>query len=46
MMLGVAQCVGHLIPLQSQRVRQNHFYRSAYIEKKVVRSPDQHQTNG
>ena len=45
-LFGIAQCIGDLIPLQGQRVRQNHFYRRAYVEKKVMRSPDQHQTNG
>jgi len=39
--LGVASGGGNLIPLNSERLRQDHLKRRTYIQKKVVRAPDQ-----
>jgi len=44
--LEVADRVGDFVPLQSQRMLQNHLDRGSYVEKKVVRGPDKYKSNG
>jgi hypothetical protein len=43
---GVTDRLGDFIPLQSQRMLQDHLDRCSYVEKKVVRSSDQQKPNG
>jgi hypothetical protein len=42
----IADGVSDFIPLQSQRMLQDHLDRCSYVEKKVVRSSDQQKPNG